>query len=394
MTTPEAGPAPAPLPAAPRDWGRLALSYGPPAAAFLLAWALFTAVVLGNGYAFSAQNFSKWDATLYQSIAQKGYEFFPCAGQSMWGGQSWCGNTGWFPLYAWLTKLLAIFVRDLPLAAVLVTAASFYAVLWLVWNWLLERRPTAENALLLLLAAFFPGSLYYLVPYPIPLYLLLILLTFKFLLAERYLWAGAIGALASLCYSSAPALVITLTVYLLIVHRGWPLRRQLPPLLLTCGLTAAGYLLFLVFLQLDVGHWDANLKVLGKYGVGLYDPLATFMEKTVAMFRGEYRGREEWQGLHHLLCSALMLTFLVTTTRDKTRPPTPLETLCLTQGVTFWVFPLALGSSVLLWRAQALLLPTIVLFKRLSRATQAILLVVCVLLAGEQALQYLKNWLP
>jgi len=378
----------------PPSFRPLLLSYGPPAAAFALAWLAFSGVVLANGFPYTAENFSKWDATLYQSIAQKGYEFFPCAGQSMWGGQSWCGNTGWFPLYPWLTKLLALFLRSVPISAILVTAGSFYAVLWLVWNWLLGGLLTTENILLLLLAAFFPGQLYYLVPYPIPLYLLLILLVFKFLLAERYVWSGVCGALASICYSSAPALVLTLAIYLVIAHRTWPIGRQLRPLLLTCGLTAAGYLLFLVFLQLDVGHWDANLRVLGKYGVGLYDPLATFLEKTVAMFRGEYRGREEFQGFQHLFCAGLMLSFLVVTTRDRTWPPSSLETLCLIQGLTFWLFPLVLGSSVLLWRSQALLMPTVVLAKRFSRPTQAIVLTVSVLLSGEEALQYLKNWLP
>jgi hypothetical protein len=53
-----------------------------------------------------------------------------------------------------------------------------------------------------------------------------------------------------------------------------------------------------------------------------------------------------------------------------------------------------LGSSVLLWRSQALLMPTVVLAKRFSRSTQAIVLTVSVLLSGEEALQYLKNWLP
>jgi hypothetical protein len=89
-----------------------------------------------------------------------------------------------------------------------------------------------------------------------------------------------------------------------------------------------------------------------------------------------------------------MLSLLVVTTRDRERPPSSLELLCLIQGVTFWLFPLVLGSSVLLWRAQALLLPTVVLVKRFSRPTQAILLTVSVLLSGEEALQYLKNWLP
>lgn len=355
---------------------------------------MFSAVVLVNHYPFTAENFSKWDATLYQSIARSGYEFFPCAGQSMWGAQTFCGNTGWFPLYPWLTKLVAIFVRSVPAAAVLVTAGAFYGVLWLVWNWLLAGAVTTEKVLLLAFAAFFPGALYFIVPYPTPLFLLLILLTFKFLLAERYALAGVCGAMGSLAYSSAPALVLTLGIYLLIAHRRWPIARQVRPLLLTCGLTALGYVLFLAFLQLDVGHWDANLKVQEKYGLGIYDPLATFLEKVVAMFRGEYRGREEFQGFQMIFCSGLMLSFLVLTTRDTKRPPSQLETLCLVQGLTFWLFPLVLGSFVLEWRAEALLLPTVVLAKRLSRPSQAVLVTLSILLFGELTLQYFKNWLP
>ena len=112
------------------------------------------------------------------------------------------------------------------------------------------------------------------------------------------------------------------------------------------------------------------------------------------MFRGEYRAREEFQGFQSLLCAGLILALTVVTTHDKQRPPAPVETLALTHGLTFWLFPLVLGTSVLPWRTEALMMPAVVLFKRFSRPTQAILLCVFVLQSGELTLQYFKNWLP
>ena len=82
------------------------------------------------------------------------------------------------------------------------------------------------------------------------------------------------------------------------------------------------------------------------------------------------------------------------TTRDPKRPPSARELLTLIYGGAFWLFPMVVGSGALLWRAEALLLPTVALGRRLSVPTLAALLIVATLLDGELTLQYFKNWLP
>ena len=241
---------------------------------------------------------------------------------------------------------------------------------------------------------FFPGGLYFLVPYPLTLFLLFVLLAWRALVADRFLTAGVFGGLAALSYPSGLVLVGVFGLYLLFVGWSWPRPKLARSIALTCGLTALGLAVFLVFLQIKVGHWDAFFQVQAKYGYGLHDPLGVFLEKIVAMFRGEYRGREEFQGFQHLVVSGWILGLLIVATRDRARPPASVERLSLIYGFAFWLFPMVVGSGALLWRAQALLLPTVVVGRRFSTPVLALVFSTAVLLCGELTLQYFKNWLP
>jgi Mannosyltransferase (PIG-V) len=140
-----------------------------------------------------AETFAVWDSGWYFDIASRGYYFNP-------DGQS---SVAFFPLYPLLVRLAASPFGDSPaaiwVAAIGVSGASFFGSL-IALHQLSERLTGSREAArrTILYIAVFPFSIYFTRVYTEALFLLLTVLSVRAAHESRWLWAGIIGALATL----------------------------------------------------------------------------------------------------------------------------------------------------------------------------------------------------
>ena len=115
-------------------WARAVL---PPLAVFAASWLQLFLNARFHNRPFTADLFIHYDAFLYQSIAQKGYDFYTCVGYHIAAdfiGQQYCGNAGWLPLYPWLLRVVNWAVKNWALSAVLVSGSAYLGCLLLIWD--------------------------------------------------------------------------------------------------------------------------------------------------------------------------------------------------------------------------------------------------------------------
>ncbi len=177
----------------------------------------------------------RFDSYLYLEIAQRGYTLLPCPPESGYLAWQWCGNAGWFPLYAWLWPG--------PLASLLFDAAA----LFVFWRYLLGQQDVWAIGL----AALFPGCIYRQAVFPISLFLLCALAFLAALERGRDRLAAPLGALAAMSYSSGFLLAPIALVW----------RRKLQATLGVC----AGVAIVLLVMRIQTGRWDAYRLIQAKY---------------------------------------------------------------------------------------------------------------------------------
>jgi Mannosyltransferase (PIG-V) len=142
---------------------------------------------------------ARWDSVWYLGIAHDGY-----AGSS----------TAFFPLYPLLVRLLAAGSTPwaLLLAGYVVSLGSFAGALVLLRR-LTELELGADAARrTVFLVAFFPGALWFGVPYSESLFLLLSVGALYAARTDRWAWAGACAALASGTRSAGIVLLVPLAM--------------------------------------------------------------------------------------------------------------------------------------------------------------------------------------
>ena len=142
---------------------------------------------------------ARWDSVWYLGVAHDGY-----AGAS----------TAFFPLYPLLVRALAVSSTPwaLLVAAYVISLASFAGALVLVRR-LAELELGADAARrAVLLVAFFPGALWFGVPYSESLFLLLSVGAIYAARTDRWAWAGVCAALASGTRSAGIVLLVPLAM--------------------------------------------------------------------------------------------------------------------------------------------------------------------------------------
>lgn len=303
----------------------------PPLLALLAARAVSAAAALFAGVnPLGAEAWVRWDSNLYLSIAQRGYFLEHCGPGSHYQAFQWCGNAGWFPLYAWLLRSVNGALLSLTFEALL---------LWLVWRFLLEERGLPA----LLLAAFFPGSIYQQAVFPISLFLVCAVAFLVLCERQRWLPAAGVGALAAMSYPTG-FLLAPLAL----------LRRNLWPAL---GV-ALGFLAVLAVMRVQTGHWNAYFLAQAKYGFH-FAPLDTLFSRLKPLVNARYRTEASFAaGAQTLLVLAMMALGCL---RFRARR------LVAAYCVAYWVFPLCVGGHLSLYRSEALLVPLVALLPERAR---------------------------
>jgi hypothetical protein len=348
-----------------------------PALAFLFgrlvllaaAWRAFR----GEAETWSLDAWARWDSRHYLDIARAGYELFSCARLPGYDPSDWCGNTAWFPGYPLLLRpLLRLGLPELPAAAALSGLFAFLAI-HALWTRLLERRTERGPLLALALAAVAPGAVYQNAVFPISMCVFFQIRALDALLRERWTAAGLWAAAASFSYPSGAFLVFVFAAYGLLVRRAFDLPRLAREALLPSALASAGVLLVFVLQWLAVGDFGAFWKVQGKYGYGSRWPHETLADRLAPLHGGD---GTLFPALQTLLVAAIMLAVLVALLRSWRRIE-PADALVSLHGLVYWLLPLALGGGLSLHRADALLLPLVLLARRLPLPLQLGLLGAC-----------------
>ena len=336
---------------------------GPPLVA--LAAARFASALVAKRFGFDplrADSWIRWDSYWYLQIAERGYQLQPCPG----GDSNLCGGTGWFPGYP---TLISAFARaGIPPApgGIAIALIAQLVLLVLLWGAFLDALPSPRNLAALLLAAFFPGAIYYQALFPISTFLCFGL---GFLLAcirGRWWIAAACGAGALFTYPTGFLLGGVYALWLLIsmpeAQRDW--HRLLPIAGPLVGFAAVFWIM-----AAQTGVWDAFIKTQAGFGYGLSDPLGTLSSRLapLTMPRTAKTAALATAG-QTLLVLVLVIGASWVALRERSR----LEMVLLgLYTVVYWSFPLILGGQLSLYRAEALLLPMVVL---LAQGPPALLL--------------------
>jgi hypothetical protein len=308
--TSDAPAAAADLPSPRAPWWRRFLSaFVPPLVALVAGWAMLSYRSGRHDGNLGPARWGRWDTGQYLGIARKGYTAtWQCSPHSLPPhappGPHLCGNAGWFPGYPAGIRLLSeVAGISLPVAALLLSWACWYVALLLMWRLLADSRSRPTRWLCLLLAAFFPGQIYFAALFPISLCVAGMLACLYAASREtRPLLSGGLallaGAVVAYSYITPVALAPALTITALLAVRG---RRRLQMLAGAAGILA-GFGAVLLTMQLAVGTWNAYFLSTAKFGVGVHSPLETLVDHLHPIWQQPPAGREvltvtAWQTL-------------------------------------------------------------------------------------------------
>jgi hypothetical protein len=370
----------------------------PPLLAFLVAQAVtFLAAVtagLGSQY-FGAQTWARGDSSLYVSIADHGYSLTQCIGP-LYPPNSWCGNAGWLPLYPGLMRALGNFGLPHLQGGADISVVLALVMFVLIWQ-LIGPEWTAKKLLALALAAVFPGQIYYFATFPISL-LMVFTLAFLLLLRRRaYTLAGLAGVGAVWSYSTGFLLAPVAIVFTFLFDQAASFGQRLQRAARSAGVVLAGLGFLFVAYQLWVGRWNAWLLVQAKYGHGVQSPLTILHAQFFGAAPGPYGVSNinpsfmffatKAQTALVLVIVLVLFTFAAFGWRSSL---TRIDTLVLIYTLAVWLFPLTQGVNTALFRSEVLLMPCVILARRLPVALQIVLVTSAAIIAFSMALLFFR----
>ena len=377
----------------------------PPLLALLLQRLLLSLVAVLSGLnPFAPATWMRWDSGYYVNIANEGYTALGhCTPETHYPADTWCSSAGWFPGYPLLIHILGGSAG----AALLLGAACQLACLVLIWH--LLRQPGGQNERrwhhwpALLLAAFFPGNVYMAAVFPAPVVSLAVLGCIALCLSGRFTAAALAALIAAACYPTGVLLAPVVAVWALLHRR----HRALPVLL---G-SLIGYAAVLAFLQQQTGRWDAYFLVQRKYGYHFGLPFDALFARLKPLVNRRYRSPATFTtALQTLLSTTLVISALTSTAFTVFAPEPAAQAGATSAGQStpaarkrdertslvllcvgaFWLAPLVLGGNLSLYRAEALLLPVVLLVPSLPRPLQLTLLGTALALSAPMAALFFR----
>lgn len=317
---------------------------------------------------FDASTWARWDSGLYADIAQHGYVLGRCGvlfPTGPYGPNDWCGNTGWFPLYPLLVRAGIALGLGVGSSGRLVSLLFFAATLTVVWFGFLERLSRPRAYPLLLLVAFFPGSVYYGAMFPLSLTVFGCVSALALLDRGRPGLAGAAAALGAAAYPPVAlvAIVVVVVVWRSARARWW--RDGIAfaaPILLTEMAVVAMF-------RAWTGRGDAFFLVQHKYDFSTRTALRVYVDRFSSLGNLSAE-RADAPALQTVLVLALIAATAFVLVRHRHRLTT-LEAAAGLLAVALWIVPLALGGQLSIYRSEALLVPVVVLLRRLPAVVAA-----------------------
>jgi len=353
----------------------------PPLAGFVLAHAVDYAaaahVGLASGF-FGPGRWIHWDSHHYLALATRHYTLRHCHKRTI-PPHSYCGNAGWLPLYPQLIHLFGGLGVPKPWAGKTLAEACALGTLFLAWL-LIGPSWSAPSLLALALAAVFPGQVYLFAVFPVSLAVFLSLAFLLFLARRRYVLAGLAGAAAAWAYPTGFLLAGVAVAYTAIADRGRSFADWLERMLPSAGIAALGFTGLLFAYQIWTHAWNAYFLVQAKYGNGIHDPAATFLASLTRGPHVAYPIQQLNVGYKYLpakaetvLVAALVVTLVAASLTRWRTSLTRTDWVVLCYTVLVWLFPLTQSIAVSRYRSDALVMPAVVLVRRLPLVVQILL---------------------
>jgi hypothetical protein len=275
---------------------RVAWAWLPPLVALVAGWSLLAYRSPYHGAAlFRPSGYGRWDSGWYLLIARVGYySTWQCSKRSLPPslppGHYLCGSVGWFPGYpASVRGLAEVAGIALPVAALVIAWACWYLVLVLMWRLLADSRSVWSRWVCLLIAAFFPGQVYFAALFPISLCIAACLGCLYAALRGTGLRTALVGLVSGMAAAATYLTAIVLSPALLFA--AVVARRRLRMVAAAAGV-AAGLGAVLLTMHLWVGIWNAYFISASKYGVGVHSPLKTLADRLQPLWTPQPPGRE------------------------------------------------------------------------------------------------------
>jgi len=364
--------------------------WAPPLACFLLGEAVIAAASIHAGYGFPGPgDLRRGDAHNYLSIARHGYVLYSCTTHCPAGVPTgWEGNTAWFPLYS---LLLAPFVHaGLPAGPVgaVVSAACLLGVLTLLWRGFLREQRAVAGVTALATAAVFPGAVYFYAIFPLSLLALTTVAAVYFARRDAWLPAGVCAALGAASYELGSIVPAVIGLWCLVLGSGTFRARALRAgAIWVAGLAVPGSIIAAD--RLMTGRWDAFLEVQAHFRSGLQDPLVALgsaKASTLGYFHDPTRISLA-PSVQMIFVTTLVAAGLVVAALGRLDYDRPIAVLV---GAT-WLFPFLAGAAFSFYRAEAALLPVVLLTRRLPALLQAVFLAVAVAIAFMVAVLFFER---
>ena len=180
--------------------------------------------------------FAHWDGEWYRQIATEGYTFVRDGKQH---------STAFFPLFPLMVRLVMFTGLSFEPAAFLINALSFWAALYLLYQWVEERQNKAIARWAVATLAWLPMSLFTVVAYTETLFILCTTAALKAFDEQNYRWASFWGILSGA--TRVPGFVLVPTFLLTSVRQKRPWIAYLVSCTPALGLAAYGLYCLITF---------------------------------------------------------------------------------------------------------------------------------------------------
>jgi hypothetical protein len=374
----------------------------PPLVALVAGWLLVASrIPAGFGSPVNPYTFARRDSFQYLSIARFGYVMhFNChrAPHGALAHVHVCGNVTWFAGLPLLMRAVSVTGISLLAAGLIITWLGWYLTLLMVW--LLSdpasrgqktRWGTAARWLCLLLAAFFPGQIYFAGIFPISVaaFGVLACCYWSALVPNRALAATA-GVIAGSFYLAAVAVIPGLAIAAVMTKD----RKVRAAMCWAGGGVAAGVAAVLAYAQVAVGHWNAYfITEHAEYFVGTHDPLLEIVKRYKHFVPlpapAAHRAVAEQAFLVVLLLALALAGFLACVSAGLQAT----DVILAVTTVVVWLIPYVGGGRLAVYRAEALLVVLVPLLRRLPAWALVVPLAAAIWVAAAMAPQFFTNGL-
>jgi hypothetical protein len=356
-----------------RRWAANAL---PPLIAFICGWLLIASQVPhGLSEVFNPATFSRWDTAWYLRIASHGYRMrLHCWHWRYTSrpGVHICASVTWFPGYPLLMRAVSVTGISLGQAGLIIAWVFWYLTLLMIW---LLSAPTPDRPagrwaattrwLCLLIAAFFPGQIWFAALYPISRAAFGMLACCYWSARAPNRWLAAIaGLIAGSAYLPTAAVIPGLALAAVVTKD----RRVRAAMCFAAAGIAAGVVAVLAYAQASVGRWDAYFYTERvEFGVRVHDPLVTIAERFSSFVpmlgSGPDRAIAE-QGFLVALLLALALAGFALSARAGWQVQA-LDIVLVIAAVVGWLIPYVGGGKLAVYRDEGMTIVLVPLLRRL-----------------------------